>query len=264
MNVRRLSVSLLLPVTLLFTGIAQAYVWQAPPNEQALAGLWRDFKSQEHTAVASGFPFAECFEQASQDHAVPLPLLLAVARGESDFKPRAVSSAGALGVMQILWPGTARDLGLTSKTKAFTPCINIDAGARYLQQMQERYQGDWHAALIAYNRGPGNVDALLRQGRLHTADWYSGYVWDHLGFVLERLDSTSGDYQGSKRLVFITFNMPFRAQDLVNHLRSTAPTIRFDWFKRQTGRFVVALHYENAEQRTAGERHLRRLGLMRP
>ena len=130
--------------------------------------------------------------------------------------------------------------------------------------MRARYKGDMHAALIAYNRGPANVDALLKQGRLDSADWYSGYVWDHLGFVVDRLSTDAGgSYSGSKRLVFITFSMPFRAQDLVNHLRSRSPHSRFDWFKRQSGRFAVTLHYENEQERKAGERQLKRLGLLR-
>lgn len=254
--------SLLFACLLMLPGVALAYVWQNPAAERELPGLWRGFAAGTHTATASGFPYAECFEAASVEYDVPLPLLLAVARGESDFEPKAVSSAGALGVMQILWPGTARDLNITTKRQAFNPCVNIKAGANYLAQMRARYDGNLHAALIAYNRGPANVDALIKRGRLQAASWYSGYVWDHLGFVLGRLgEEDPGDYAGSQRMVFITFSMPFRAQDLVNHLRTASPHSRFDWFKRQTGRFAVTLHYENAAQRKAGETQLRRLGL---
>ncbi len=254
-------------VALLFSfqaSLVWSFSWSSVSSDSELPQLWRGFQAQTHTAVAAGFPYAECFERASVQRDVPLPLLLAVARGESDFKAQAVSSAGALGIMQILWPGTARDLGFRNRAETFAPCANIDAGARYLAQMHKRYEGNWHAALIAYNRGPANVDALIRKGILGSADWYSGYVWDHLGFVLARLaEGESTDYQNSQRLVFITFNMPFRAQDLVAHLRAQAPSIRFDWFKRQTGRFAVSVHYENAQQRSEGERYLKRLGLLR-
>ena len=61
-----------------------------------------------------GFPFLECFRDAADAYQLPLPLLVGVAWGESAFDPAARSSKNAVGLMQILWPSTARELGFRS------------------------------------------------------------------------------------------------------------------------------------------------------
>jgi soluble lytic murein transglycosylase len=87
-------------------------------------------------------------------HGVPAALVKAVVAAESAFDPRAVSSKGAQGLMQIM-PGTARELGLE---RPFLAEENLDAGARYLRELHDRYEGSWLHALAAYNAGPTAVD----------------------------------------------------------------------------------------------------------
>ena len=91
---------------------------------------WKDYL-QNDTDVAPSyrFPHASCFKAAAAAHGLPETLLLAVARGESDFEATARSKANAHGVMQILWPDTANDLGIYRLTDLYDPCTNIDAGA---------------------------------------------------------------------------------------------------------------------------------------
>jgi len=253
-----------LAVSLLLPNLVFGFTWQAPTSNRALDNHWRDFLAQAAALPATpGLPFESCFVDAATANDLPVVLLQAVARGESDFDPRAVSHADALGVMQILWPGTAGDLGIHTRSQAFDACTNIDAGARYLSQMLARYDNNLHAALVAYNRGPANVDRLLKRNQLTQQSWYSGYIWDHLGFVLSRRDGPSQDYASSRRLVFITFSMPFRAEDLVQLLRRRASDARYDWFKKSVGGFAVALHYENEQQRREGVAQLQRMGLLR-
>ena len=84
----------------------------------------------------------------------PLPssLVKAVIRQESAFQPTAVSSAGAIGLMQVL-PSNAKRLGLAPEA-LFNPADNILAGARLLAVLLKHYGGDVISALVAYNARP--------------------------------------------------------------------------------------------------------------
>jgi soluble lytic murein transglycosylase-like protein len=84
----------------------------------------------------------------------PLPpsLVKAVIQQESAFRPAAVSSAGAVGLMQML-PSNATRLGLAPQD-LFNPAENILAGARLLAVLLRHYRGDVISALVAYNAGP--------------------------------------------------------------------------------------------------------------
>ena len=104
----------------------------AAMDNAALDAAWREYKSRRtHLEPAYRFPHSRCFGMASIQHGLPLTLLLAVARGESDFVETARSRANAHGVMQILWPDTARHLGIYRLSKLYDPCTNIDASCDY-------------------------------------------------------------------------------------------------------------------------------------
>ena len=95
----------------------------------------------------------DIFRSASKKYNVPLELLKAVAKQESNFTPDAVSRSGAMGIMQLM-PATAKGLGVED---AFDPEQNIMGGADYLSQMLKKYDGDIKLSLAAYNAGAGNV-----------------------------------------------------------------------------------------------------------
>lgn len=91
-------------------------------------------------------------------------LAFSLVRVESGFARHAVSSAGAVGLTQVM-PSTAFWLqpGL-SRADLFERDTNLRLGFRYLRMLIEQYEGDLHLALLAYNRGPGRVDDILRSG----------------------------------------------------------------------------------------------------
>jgi soluble lytic murein transglycosylase-like protein len=95
-------------------------------------------------------------ESAAKANDLEAPLVRAVIEQESAYRPCAVSSKGAQGLMQIM-PDTAGDLKLKD---AFDPKDNIAAGAKYLKQLLDKYKGDNKLALAAYNAGPAAVDAV--------------------------------------------------------------------------------------------------------
>ncbi len=101
-------------------------------------------------------PYAELIWAAGERHSLNPALLAAVARAESAFDPRAVSHKGAQGLMQLM-PATARRFGL-SGFQVFEPAKSLDAGARYLSWLSDRFDGDLARVLAAYNAGEGTVD----------------------------------------------------------------------------------------------------------
>lgn len=102
-------------------------------------------------------------------------LAFSLVRVESGFTRRAISSAGAVGLTQVM-PSTAFWLqpGL-QYSQLFDRETNLRLGFRYLKLMLEQYDGDLNLALLAYNRGPGRVDEILSGGG-NPANGYSSLV----------------------------------------------------------------------------------------
>lgn len=97
--------------------------------------------------------YDDIIREAAAKYNLDPALIKAVIKKESSFNPRAGSSAGARGLMQLM-PGTFREMG---GRNAMDPRDNIMAGAKYLSQMLRQHNGDMSLALAAYNAGPGNV-----------------------------------------------------------------------------------------------------------
>ena len=97
---------------------------------------------------------ARLAERYAGQHGVEPRLVMAIIKVESGFDAKAVSSAGASGLMQLM-PGTQRHLGVRD---AFNPDENVEGGVRYFRSMLDRYGGNVSLALAAYNAGPANVD----------------------------------------------------------------------------------------------------------
>ncbi len=92
--------------------------------------------------------------RAGQAHDLDIDLLASVVKEESDGNARAVSRAGARGLMQLM-PSTASDLGVKD---SFQPNENVQGGSAYLDALLTRYHDNLALALAAYNAGPAAVD----------------------------------------------------------------------------------------------------------
>ncbi|MBW1726912.1 MAG: lytic transglycosylase domain-containing protein [Deltaproteobacteria bacterium] len=102
--------------------------------------------------------YDDLITEASKKYGVSFSLLKALIKIESDFNPRAISTAGAKGLMQIM-PKNIRALNIKDP---FDPLENIMGGARYLKQLIKRFDGELPMALAAYNAGPNMVDRYKR------------------------------------------------------------------------------------------------------
>lgn len=106
-------------------------------------------------------------EQEASKENVSADLVKAVVKAESNGNPLAVSSKGAIGLMQLM-PGTAKELGVDP----YNAAQNLNGGIRYLKNMAIRYQ-DLDKTLAAYNAGPGAVD---RHGGVPPFDETKQYI----------------------------------------------------------------------------------------
>lgn len=242
---------------------------EAAPDLEA---LWQRFLADDtQKSPVISFPYGHCFKSAAQKFDLPLALLLAVARGESDFNPSARSDRNCHGLMQIQWPETAQHLGIHRLAALYEPCTNIRAGARYLRELMDRYDQNLHLALAAYNYGPSRIRREADpEGIPQGAQWYSGYIYHHLGYVTRAGDAAAGAEAAGKkrvsgrekRLTIITFNRPYRASAFYRHLQKQAPSLNLDWYRIGLGRFQVVMHYTDEKALETGRQKLRKLGVI--
>lgn len=110
-------------------------------------------------------PHGTHITEASQRFGIPASWIIAVMRAESSGDLRAISSAGAMGLMQVM-PDTWAELRIRYGLgrDPYGPRDNILAGTAYLREMWDRY-GNVAAMLAAYNAGPGRYDEYLSAAR---------------------------------------------------------------------------------------------------
>ena len=121
-------------------------------------------------------PWREQFSAAARDNAVEEAMLLGIARQESRFVPEIVSSAGAVGLMQLM-PATARWVAKQSGRSDYKPSrindldVNTQFGAFYFKYWLDRLDGSPALAAAAYNAGPGRAQAWRPAEPLEGAIW---------------------------------------------------------------------------------------------
>jgi len=97
--------------------------------------------------------YAPVIQDCAKRHGVPVELICGVILQESGGNPRAVSHAGAKGMMQLM-PATAKRFGVTN---SFDARQNIEGGTKYLRVLMDKFGGDYRLVLAGYNAGENNV-----------------------------------------------------------------------------------------------------------
>lgn len=134
-------------------------------------GMWQKINEQAYVIedVDSTTPYAESINRHAREVGINGKIVASVIRAESSFQPRAHSSAGAYGLMQVT-PDTWRQINQQRKICAerhpgectvecyYNGELNINIGTVYLGQLLNRFKGNMVLALAAYNAGPGAVD----------------------------------------------------------------------------------------------------------
>ncbi|MBF0342251.1 MAG: lytic transglycosylase domain-containing protein [Magnetococcales bacterium] len=110
--------------------------------------------TQKISSSMGGGNYEQIIQRASERYGVDPDLIRSVIQVESSFNPKAVSPAGAQGMMQLM-PGTAAELGVKNP---FNAEENIMGGTLYLSRLLDRYDGNVRSALAAYNWGMGNLE----------------------------------------------------------------------------------------------------------
>lgn len=139
----------------------------------------RAINAYKKTSVDFPNTYDSIINEASEKYSVPKDLIKAVIKQESNYMPNAVSSKGAIGLMQIM-PSTGALLGIEDEETLKDPYVNIMTGTKYLSQMLNRYDGRLDLSLSAYNAGPNLVDRLQR---IPNIDETKNYVKNIIGYI---------------------------------------------------------------------------------
>lgn len=107
---------------------------------------------------------------------------------ESGGNPNAVSPAGARGLMQVM-PSTARDPGFGIRPSSGTQADDVRVGKQYRAKMEQKYGGDLRKMWAAYNWGPGNLDAAIRQ---HGDNWLQAAPSETQNYIAQNMRALGG------------------------------------------------------------------------
>lgn len=159
------------------------------------------------------------FEEAAFTYGVPVNLLTSIARAESGFHTNAVSSAGAVGIMQLM-PATAASLGVEN---SYDPRQNIMGGAKLISQLLSKYNGNTSLALAAYNAGSNNVDQYGGIPPFSETQTYVRKVLSYLGVQEEPdLKNTINNFLSSQN---ISENTLYALIDLLKSINTDSSNI---------------------------------------
>lgn len=170
------------------TDVSEAVSASAESSQRSVSSAWRDRTMERERDDALQFArryristsLAREIVTAAEREGIEPQIGFGLVQTESSFRRTVVSYAGAVGYTQLL-PSTARYMEPgTKRSDLFDTRTNLRIGFKYLNYLVDKYNGDMRLALTAYNRGPGTVNRLLRQGR-NPENGYATKVLRHLG-----------------------------------------------------------------------------------
>lgn len=202
--------------------------------------------------VQSDGSLASIFEKASETYGVSMSLLTAMAKQESNFQADATSKSGAMGIMQLM-PATAAHFGCT---EPYDPEQNIMAGAEYISQLLDKYDGDVSLALAAYNAGSGNVD---KYGGIPPFEETQNYVAKITAYMEEGVTLPDGtSISGSSSISSIASSLLEKLgsndfQEILNKIFSYDDYLKFmNLFLKELSNAADAYVNNNTAQTTSG------------
>ncbi|MEB3243891.1 MAG: lytic transglycosylase domain-containing protein, partial [Cyanobacteriota bacterium] len=178
-----------------WTGLAQlerAALRLSPDQCALLPQLERSLHPRRHL---------DAFAPEAQRQGLTLPLLLGVAKQESRFTPAVQSSAGAVGLLQLM-PATAAELAGAPLTTADLqdPRRNASLGARYLRGLLDQWNGDPLAAVASYNAGPGAVQGWTTPDRQAVPElWVEAIPFPETRLYVKKVLGNAWSYQRERR-----------------------------------------------------------------
>lgn len=158
------------------------------------------------------------FQKASDTYQVPVELLKAVGKAESNFNPNAVSHCGATGIMQLM-PATAASLGVQD---SYDPEQNIMGGAKYLSSLLDKYDGDVKLTLAAYNAGSGNV---AKYNGIPPFEETQNYVVKVINYMQEDINIPNTTYSTGNAGSSTESSIP---EDLLNACKEIEASFTYD------------------------------------
>lgn len=133
---------------------------------------WLDKRLRENLYGKVQTQYGDIIKKYADKHSINKSLLISIAGIESSGNPRAISHAGAQGLMGIM-PETQKEIGVQNP---YSPEESISGGASYLEWLLKRYEGNIMDAVKAYNFGPGNVDKSKKRGINSANNFYAKKV----------------------------------------------------------------------------------------
>ncbi len=115
-------------------------------------GLTKKYNIQKIRSSNEG-KYEDIIDRVSRTYGIPKTLIQKMIEVESDFNPKTVSHAGAMGLMQLM-PANVKEMGIKNP---FSPAESIEGGVKELSGYLKKNNGDLVLALASYNAGPGNV-----------------------------------------------------------------------------------------------------------